>query len=241
MERSHGRAADALRPVRFTRNFTDNAEGSVLVEFGRTRVLCTVTAVAGVPTFQANKKEGWLTAEYSMLPGSVEGRKARELGRRDGRSVEIQRLIGRSLRAVTDLSAFPSWTLFADCDVLQADGSTRCASITGAGLALHDALRTLHGRNQIRHWPLRAWIAAASVGNVAGRPLLDLDYGEDFEAAVDMNVIGTSDGNLVEVQATAEKGTVSRESFDKLLDLGLEGVGELIALQRAAVEGGIPV
>ena len=154
MTRFDGRAGTELRPIQFHRHFTEAAAGSVLVEIGRTKILCTVSAVPGAPTFQANKGEGWLTAEYAMQPGAVEGRKPREVGKRDGRSVEIQRLIGRSLRSVVDLSAFPNWTLYADCDVLQADGGTRCASITGACVALHDALKTLAGRDQLRHWPL---------------------------------------------------------------------------------------
>ncbi len=241
MDRFDGRAADALRPVRFTRNFTEASPGSVLVEFGRTKILCTVSATPGAPVWQQGKGEGWLTAEYAMLPGSVEGRKAREIGRRDGRSVEIQRLIGRSLRAVTDLSAFPNWTLTADCDVLQADGGTRTAAITGAAVALHDALKVLAGRDQLRHWPLRDWVAAVSVGVAAGRELLDLDYGEDHEADVDMNVVATAGGRIIEVQGTAETEPFERERFDRLLDLALKGVAELTALQKQAVEGGLPV
>ena len=241
MTRFDGREAAQLRTVRFTRNFTEAAAGSVLVEFGRTRVLCTVSAVPGAPTFQVNKQEGWLTAEYSMLPGSVEGRKPREFTKRDGRSVEIQRLIGRSLRAVTDLSAFPNWTLYADCDVLQADGGTRCASITGAGIALHDALRTLAGRDQLRHWPMREWVAAVSVGLVSGQELLDLNYGEDFEAAMDMNVVATEKGAIIEVQSTAEERPVEKPVFDRLVELGVAGVREIVALQKEAVEGGVPV
>lgn len=241
MERFDSRQRDELRPVNLQRNFTENAEGSVLIGMGRTRVLCTVSAVPGVPAFQANKKEGWLTADYAMLPGSVEGRKAREIGKRDGRSVEIQRLIGRSLRAITDLTAFPNFTLHVDCDVLQADGGTRCASITGAALALHDALRVLAGRNQVLHWPLRGWLAAVSVGIVADQELLDLNYGEDFEAAVDMNVIATGQGEIVEIQATAEEEPFARDRFERLVDLGLKGVADLVAHQKNAVEGGIAV
>lgn len=236
MQRFDGRAPDALRPVRFALRYTDTAEGSVLAEFGRTRVLCTVSAVPGVPAFQMNRKEGWLTAEYSMLPGAVEGRKTRELGKRDGRSVEIQRLIGRALRAVTDLSAFASWTLYADCDVLQADGSTRAAAITGASLALHEALRSLASRGQLSHWPMRDWVAAVSVGLVGGEPALDLNYGEDYEAEVDMNVVTTASGRIVEIQATGEKQVFERAAFDRLLDLALRGTAQLHALQKAAAE-----
>ena len=236
MTRFDGRAADQLRPIRFHRRFTDSAEGSVLVEFGRTRVLCTVSAAPGVPNFQLNKREGWLTAEYTMLPGSVEGRKAREFGKRDGRSVEIQRLIGRALRAVTDVSAFPNWTLYADCDVLQADGGTRTAAITGAGVALYDALQTLNSRGQLAHWAMRDWIAAVSVGIVAGQPVLDLNYGEDSEAEVDMNVVATGNGRIVEVQAAAERQVFDRHQFNQMLDLALAGIWKVHGLQKAAVE-----
>jgi len=241
MERLNGRTDDALREVNITRNFTDNAEGSVLVECGRTRVLCTVSAVTKVPHFQKSKGHGWLTAEYSMLPGSVQGRKAREFQKRDGRSVEIQRLIGRALRAVVDLSAFPDYSLHVDCDVLQADGGTRCASITGAAVALHDALQTLQGRGQLRHWPLKEWLAGISVGVVAGREVIDLDYGEDFEADVDMNVIATTSGKIIEVQGTAEGDPFEREVFDRLVDLALGGISELTALQAEAVGDGVEV
>jgi len=241
MERLNGRTDGALREVRITRNFTDNAEGSVLVECGRTRVLCTVSAVTKVPHFQKSKGHGWLTAEYSMLPGSVQGRKAREFQKRDGRSVEIQRLIGRALRAVVDLSAFPDYSLHVDCDVLQADGGTRCASITGAAVALHDALQTLKGRGQLRHWPMKEWLAGVSVGVVAGREVIDLDYGEDFEADVDMNVIATTSGKIIEVQGTAEGDPFEREVFDRLVDLALGGISELTALQAEAVGGGVEV
>ena len=241
MKRYDGRAPEELRPVKFTRGFTDKPDGSVLIEAGGTRVLCTVTAVPGVPLFQQNKKEGWLTAEYAMLPGSVDGRKPREFQKRDGRSVEIQRLIGRSLRSVTDLGAFPNWTLYVDCDVLEADGGTRCASITGAMVALHDALRTLSGRGHASHWPIHDWLAAVSVGSVGETQLLDLNYGEDFEADVDMNVIATGKGSIVEVQGTAEGAPFTREVLDRLVDLGLDGVRQLTELQKAAVEGGVPV
>ncbi len=241
MERRNGRRPDELRELRLTRSFTDNAEGSVLVECGRTRVLCTVSAVQRLPLWLKGKGQGWLTAEYAMLPGSVQGRKPREHLKRDGRSVEIQRLIGRALRSVVDLEAFPGWTLTADCDVLQADGGTRCASITGAAVALHDAFHTLAGRSQLRHWPLRDWPAAVSVGVVAGEELLDLDYREDSQAEVDMNIVGTASGRLIEVQGTAEGPPFERAALDRLVDLGLAGVARLTALQQAAVGEESPV
>ncbi len=241
MPRFNGRNPNQMREVRFQRGFTESAEGSVLVEFGRTKILCTATVVGKVPYFQQARKEGWLTAEYAMLPGSVEGRKVREITRRDGRSVEIQRLIGRALRSVTDLSAFPDFTIHIDCDVLQADGGTRCASITGAAVALQDAFRTLSGRDQLAHWPLREWPAAVSVGLVAGEELLDLDYGEDSEADMDMNVVATANGKLIEVQAAGEGAVFERATFDRLLDLATQGVLQLTELQKAAVGDGMPV
>ncbi|RMH02260.1 MAG: ribonuclease PH [Planctomycetota bacterium] len=241
MTRSDDRTDDQLRPVHLERGYAANAEGSVLIQVGRTKVLCTVCAAGKVPAFQKARGEGWLTAEYAMLPGSVEGRKARETGQRDGRSVEIQRLIGRSLRAITDLAAFPDFTLHVDCDVIQADGGTRCAAITGAVVALHDALRTLAGRDQLRHWPLREWLAAVSVGVVDGRALLDLDYGEDFAAEVDMNVVATAGGRIVEVQGTAEGPPFERAVLDRLVDLGLAGIARLTEIQRQAVAEGLPV
>lgn len=236
MQRFDGRISAALRPMRFHRSFVDTAEGAVLIEAGRTRVLCTVSAVAGVPTWKRGSGEGWLTAEYAMLPGAVEGRKRREIGQRDGRSVEIQRLIGRSLRSVIDLTAFPDLTLNVDCDVLQADGGTRCASITGAMVALYDALQVLAGRDQLRHWPLREWLAAVSVGVVKEQVLLDLDYGEDFEADVDMNVVATASGKVVEVQGTAEGEPFTRSVLDQLVDLGIRGVVQLTELQQQAIQ-----
>lgn len=212
----------------------------MLVEAGRTRVLCTCSVVPGVPNWKRNSGEGWLTAEYAMLPGSVKGRKRREVGSRDGRSVEIQRLIGRALRAVVDLRAFPDYTLSIDCDVLQADGGTRCASITGAMIALHDACQDLAQREKLRHWPLLDWAAAVSVGVVQGNEVLDLDYVEDSRADVDMNVIGTASGRLIEVQGTAEGEPFPRESCHRLIDLGLDGIQTLTERQQAAVAAGTP-
>jgi len=235
MARHDGRRDDELRPFRLHRNFIETAEGAVLVEAGKTRVLCTATVTQGVPGWKRGSGEGWLTAEYAMLPGSVKGRKRRETGNRDGRSIEIQRLIGRALRAVVDLRGFPDHTIAIDCDVLQADGGTRCASITGAMVALHDAVQELARREKLRHWPIHGWAAAVSVGLVQGNEVLDLDYHEDSSARVDMNVIATESGDLIEVQGTAEGDPFPRASHDRLLDLGLAGIRELIDAQQAAV------
>ncbi len=232
MTRTDGRTPDALRPMRFTRNFLNSSAGAVLVEAGETRVLCTVSIIPGVPNWMRGKKEGWLTAEYAMLPGSVEGRKRREFPQKDGRSVEIQRLIGRTLRAALDFRSFPDITLAVDCDVLQADGGTRCASITGAMVALEDALKKLDSENQLVSWPLKDRVAAVSVGLVHDEELLDLDYSEDFAADVDMNVIGTASGKIIEVQGTAEGEPFARGSFNRLLDLGMKGVAELTQMQE---------
>ncbi len=240
LPRSHGRGAGDLRPIAFQRGFAPHAEGSVLIAAGNTRVLCTVCAVSGVPTWMQSRGEGWLTAEYAMLPGCVAGRRKRESDKRDGRSMEIQRLIGRSLRAAVDPTGFPNLTLAVDCDVIQADGGTRCASITGAMIALHDALRALGDRGQLAHWPLRAWIAAVSVGLVEDAPMLDLDYREDVRAAVDMNVVAAADGRLIEVQGTAERGSFTRAQHDAMLDLASAGLGQLHRLQRGAVESAAP-
>lgn len=236
MERKDGRPADQLRPLIFNRNFTDTPDGSVLVEAGNTRVLCTVTATQGVPPWRRGSGEGWLTAEYAMLPGSVQGRKRREFTKRDGRSVEIQRLIGRSLRAAVDLGGLPDWTLNIDCDVLQADGGTRCASISGAMVAMHDALRSLAGRERLSYWPIRHWVAAVSVGLVNGKPLLDLNYEEDFAASVDMNVVAVPGRALVEVQGTAEGDPYPAAMQSELLELALGGIESITAAQQEAVE-----
>ncbi len=238
MTRFDGREAAQLRPVRFTRNFTEAAAGSVLVEFGRTRVLCTVSAVPGAPTFQVNKQEGWLTAEYSMLPGSTGERSGREAarGRQSGRTMEIQRLIGRSLRAVIELSALGERTLWIDCDVLQADGGTRCASITGAYTAISLAVSRLQSRGDLERSPLRDSVAAVSAGVIGGEVVLDLPYEEDSRAEVDMNVVATGAGRFVEVQGTGEEGTFSREELDQLTTLALKGIAELTVLQKQAVD-----
>ncbi len=236
MSRNDGRSPDQLRPLSFQREFTSTAEGSVLVSAGNTRVLCTASVTNGVPSWRRESGKGWLTAEYAMLPGSVAGRKRREHQRRDGRSIEIQRLIGRSLRAAVDMRGFPNVTINVDCDVLQADGGTRCASICGAMVAIHDALKVLDSRGKLVSWPLRNWIAAVSVGHVGSRELLDLDYSEDSTADVDMNVIATDGGALVEVQGTAEGEPFARDVHDRLLDLALNGTNEIIAAMRAAVD-----
>lgn len=236
MTRNDGRTPDQLRTLDFQRGFHSNAEGSVLVSAGNTKVLCTASITNGVPSWRKDSGKGWLTAEYAMLPGSVIGRKRREFQRRDGRSIEIQRLIGRALRAALDMRGFPNVTISVDCDVLQADGGTRCASICGAMLAVHDALKVLDTRGKLVSWPLTRWIGAVSVGHVDDQVLLDLDYSEDSTADVDMNVIATSDGALVEVQGTAEGEPFARDIHDALLDLGVAGATEIIARMRALAE-----
>jgi ribonuclease PH len=237
LQRRHGRAADALRPVRFTRHFTRHAEGSVLVEFGDTRVLCTASIEEGVPGFLRGKGQGWVTAEYGMLPRATHTRSAREAarGKQSGRTQEIQRLIGRSLRSIVDLAALGERTVTIDCDVLQADGGTRTASITGAYLALVDACETLRARRVLTAIPLHGQVAAVSVGIVQGVPVLDLDYGEDSCAETDMNVVMNSGGAFIEVQGTAEGHAFRRHELDQLLNLAATGVGELCALQQQAL------
>jgi ribonuclease PH len=237
--RRNGRAADELRPVRFTRGFTAHAEGSVLAEFGGTRVLCTASVEQGVPHFLRNSGRGWLTAEYGMLPRATHTRTAREAarGRQAGRTQEIQRLIGRSLRACMDLGALGERTITIDCDVLQADGGTRTAAITGGFLALADAVDALQKQRKLERNPLHGQVAAVSVGIVSGRPVLDLDYAEDVDAETDMNVVMNSGGAFIEVQGTAEGHAFRREELDALLDLASAGITRLCALQRAARGG----
>jgi ribonuclease PH len=236
--RLHSRAADALRPVRFTRRFTCHAEGSVLVEFGDTRVLCTASVEDGVPPFQRGKSLGWVTAEYGMLPRATHTRSPREAarGKQTGRSQEIQRLIGRSLRAAVDLAALGERTVTIDCDVLQADGGTRTAAITGAYLALVDACEGLQARRLLHASPLHGQVAAVSVGIVRGVPMLDLDYAEDSEAETDMNVVMNNGGAFIEVQGTAEGHAFRRHELDALLNLAATGIGELCALQAQALD-----
>jgi ribonuclease PH len=232
MSRNDSRTPADLRPLKFTRKFTNHPAGSVLVEAGQTRVLCTVTATESVPRWRQGSGKGWLTAEYAMLPGSVAGRKKREHDRRDGRSVEIQRLIGRALRAAIDMRSFPDVTLQVDCDVLQADGGTRCASICGAMMALNDAAHYLNDNGRLKSWPIKHWLAAVSVGHVGGRALLDLDYSEDSTADVDMNIIATESSQIVEVQGAAEGEPFSLDVHHELLSLAMEGTADIIAQMK---------
>jgi ribonuclease PH len=230
--RPDGRAPDELRPIRFERDFTDMAEGSVLVSFGRTRVLCTASVDDEVPRWMRGTGTGWVTAEYSMLPGSSPERIARRVS---GRTQEIQRLIGRSLRAVCDLAAMGELSVTVDCDVLQADGGTRTASICGGYVALHDALARRALRGQLDTNPLTDVCAAVSVGIVNGECRLDLPYVEDAGAEVDMNIVMTGSGNLIEVQGTAEGAVFSREQLDRLLDLAAGGIGRIVEAQRQVI------
>jgi ribonuclease PH len=233
--RSDGRAADELRPVRIETGFIPSAAGSVLISVGDTRVICTASLVAGVPGWREASGGGWLTAEYGMLPASTGTRRQRDgaRGRTDGRTVEIQRLIGRSLRAVIDMEALGPRTVYLDCDVIQADGGTRCAGITGAYVALKLALDRLVERGQLPKVPLRSSVAAISCGIVSGVPLLDLCYEEDSAAEVDMNVVMTGEEELVEVQATGEGVSFPRASLDELLELARKGIGQLREEQAA--------
>ena len=237
--RASQRNANELRSIRLSRGFTCHAEGSVLVEFGATRVLCTASVEDKVPPFLRGKGEGWVTAEYGMLPRATHTRSAREAakGKQSGRTQEIQRLIGRSLRAVVDLSALGERQITIDCDVLQADGGTRTAAITGACVALHDALSGLVRSGQLAHNPMREFVAAVSVGIHDGTPILDLDYAEDSSCDTDMNVVMTEGGGMIEVQGTAEGTAFSRAELNALLDLAEAGIARLIELQRAAING----
>ena len=236
LARSFGRAADQLRPVRITRGFTKHAEGSVLIEFGDTRVLCTASVEEKVPPHKRGSGEGWVTAEYGMLPRATHTRSDREAakGKQSGRTQEIQRLIGRSLRAVFDLKKLGERTIALDCDVLQADGGTRTASITGAFVAAQDAVNTLLAAGKILETPIINHVAAVSVGIVQGVPVLDLDYPEDSACDTDMNVVMTGVGHYVEVQGTAEGVAFSRDEMNQLLALAEKGIGELVELQTAA-------
>lgn len=230
--RHDGRANDQLRPITVERRFTRPAAGSVLIKSGRTTVLCTASVDLQVPPWMAGKGRGWVTAEYSMLPGSTSPRKKRDVGKVDGRTTEIQRLIGRSLRAIVDLDALGERSIFVDCDVLEADGGTRTAGITGALVALVDAIATIP---DLAANPLRDSVAAISVGIVEGRPVLDLDYVEDVQAEVDMNVVMTGEGRFVEVQGTGEEATFSDEELAALLKLARGGVAEIREIQRKAL------
>jgi ribonuclease PH len=235
--RASGRAPDELRPVVFIRDFTEMADGSVLVEFGRTRVLCTASVEARIPPWLKSSGKGWVTAEYSMLPGSSPERVDREAarGKQSGRTQEIQRLIGRSLRAVTDLRRMPDVQITVDCDVLQADGGTRTASICGGWIALHDACSRLVARGALSTHPILQPCAAISVGVIDGTPMLDLEYSEDVRAEVDMNIVMTGDERFVEVQGTAEGMAFTRPDLDELLRLAEAGVAEIIGAQREMV------
>ena len=238
-KRTDNRDHGAMRPINFQRRFTSKTPGSVLASFGETQVLCTASLTDGVPRFLQGKGKGWLTAEYSMLPSSTDGRKARDRnGRVDGRSVEIQRLIGRSIRAVTNLDAFGERTLYIDCDVLQADGGTRTTSIRGAWVALHDLFLHMDSKRLLREWPLEQQLGAVSVGVVEGEVLCDLCYSEDAGADVDMNVVMTSSGEFVEVQGGAEGATFSREALDSMLACAEDGIRQIFEAQRTAVEEG---
>lgn len=233
-ERAGGRGTDQMRPVALTPDVMKNAAGSCLAEFGDTRVLCSATVEEGVPNWRKGAHAGWVTAEYAMLPASTNRRTPREYRGRKGRSMEIERLIGRSLRAVTRLDRLGEITITLDCDVLQADGGTRTASITGAWVALHGALTSLVEQGRLPRLPLTGQVAAISAGIVGGVALLDLDYPEDSHADVDLNLVGTDDGGIVEVQGTGERSTLARAQLDELLDLGEAGIAELVRLQREA-------
>jgi ribonuclease PH len=235
--RASGRRADELRPVRVTRHYTRHAEGSVLIECGDTRVVCTASVEEGVPPFLKGRGQGWITAEYGMLPRATNTRTRREAaeGKQSGRTQEIQRLIGRSLRAIADLRALGERTVRIDCDVIQADGGTRCASITGACVALHDAIRWCKAQGLVTGEPLTDFVAAVSVGVIGGMPALDLDYAEDAACDTDMNVVMTGRGGFVELQGTAEGAPFTRGEMDALVSLAEGGIRELIAAQKRSL------
>jgi ribonuclease PH len=237
--RTEDRKADQLRPVRITRGFTIHAEGSVLVEFGQTRVLCTASVEEKVPPHKRGSGEGWVTAEYGMLPRATHTRGDREAarGKQSGRTQEIQRLIGRSMRAVFDLKALGERTIHLDCDVLQADGGTRTAAITGAFVAAQDAISKLIAQGKLAQTPIRSHVAAVSVGIVDGTPLLDLEYVEDAACDTDMNVVMTGQGHFVEVQGTAEGAAFTRAEMDELLRLAEKGIAELVEMQSQSLRG----
>ncbi len=236
--RPSNRAPDQMREISITRNYTKHAEGSVLVEFGDTKVICTASVEERVPGFLRGKGQGWVTAEYGMLPRSTSSRMGREAarGKQGGRTMEIQRLIGRSLRAAIDLEALGENTISLDCDVIQADGGTRTASITGAWVALHDAVQHLLDNKLIDRDPLHHQIASVSVGVYEGTPVLDLDYAEDSSAETDMNVVMNNNNGFIEVQGTAEGHAYSRDELNSMLALAEKGINELFALQQAAIE-----
>lgn len=239
MKRSDGRGSQTLRPVKITRNYLKHAEGSVLIEMGDTKVICTASVEERVPPFLRNTGKGWVTAEYSMLPRSTHTRTTRDstTGRASGRSYEIQRLIGRLLRSVTDLRGFGERSVWIDCDVIQADGGTRAASITGAYVALVDAFRKMVKDGLIERAPIKDSVAAISVGKVDGTVLLDLNYEEDSKAEVDMNVVMTGQGKFVEIQGTAEGEAFTKKEMDGLMRLAQKGIGELTRVQKKSLEG----
>lgn len=241
MTRPDGRAPDELRPITISRGWLDHAAGSVLVEFGKTRLLCAASASTGVPRWRKGSGLGWVTAEYAMLPSSTHSRSDRESvkGRIGGRTHEISRLVGRSLRAVVDYKALGENTIVLDCDVLQADGGTRTAAITGAYVALADAVAQLRGQGALAGEPLTGSVAAVSVGIIDGEPRLDLPYEEDVRAETDMNVVMTGNGAFVEVQGTAEGATFGRAELDALLDLAVKGCAQLTRIQAEALGGGL--
>ena len=238
-QRSFDRAANEMRPVTLTRKVLKHAAGSCMAEFGDTRVLCAATIEEGVPRWRKGSRAGWVTAEYAMLPASTGRRSPREYRGRKGRSMEIERLIGRSLRTVVDMRALGEVTVTVDCDVIQADGGTRTASVTGAWVALHDALMSWVRTDRLPRLPLTGQVAAVSMGVVCGQPLLDLDYGEDSNAQVDMNLVGTADGRIIELQGTGEQEPFDRQQLNELLDLGQAGIERLVALQREVTNFGI--
>lgn len=239
MKRADGRDPQTLRPIKITRNYLKHAEGSVLIEMGDTKVICTASVEERVPPFLRNTGKGWITAEYSMLPRSTHTRTVRDslTGRGSGRSFEIQRLIGRSLRSVTDLSGFGERTIWIDCDVIQADGGTRAASITGAYVALVDAFRRIVDNGIIKKVPIKDSVAAISVGKVEGKILLDLNYNEDSSAEVDMNVVMTGQGRFVEIQGTAEEVAFTKRELDELTQIAHKGIRELTKIQKKSLEG----
>ena len=234
MIRIDGRKFDQIRDVKITRNFTKYAEGSVLIEMGETKVLCTASIEEKVPPFLRNTGTGWINAEYSMLPRSTQQRKVRDSskGKIDGRSQEIQRLIGRAIRSVVDLDKLGERTIWVDCDVIQADGGTRTTSITGAFIALVDAVNKIHKQKSFKVYPIRKFVCATSVGIVGEEKLLDLCYEEDSNAKVDMNIIGTDDGQFVEIQGTGEEAPFTRSELNEILDLGEKGIKQMIQLQK---------
>lgn len=236
MNRPDGRKPWDLRPVKITRHYLKHAEGSILIEMGDTKVICSASVEERVPPFLRNTGKGWVTAEYSMLPRSTNTRTPRESGRGSGRAFEIQRLIGRSLRSVTDLEGFGERTIWIDCDVIQADGGTRTASITGAYVALVDAFRKMLEKGMIKKVPVHNSIAAVSVGKVDGRILLDLNYEEDSRAEVDMNVVITGDDKFVEIQGTAENAVFTKEEMDEMIEVAGKGIRRLTAFQKKSLE-----